>query len=87
MVKAAGDSGKMAVAAFVQKVQWPPHSGPKGHLLAAADESCFAPVPTHKATHYCATHHSRVAAEAFPRFQPTHAKHEKKGPEPEFRPQ
>jgi hypothetical protein len=66
MVKATGDSGKMAVAAFMQKVQWPPRSGLKCHLLVVADESPFTPVPTRKATDYCAAHHSRVAAEAFP---------------------
>ena len=39
MVKATGDSGKMAVVAFMQKVQWPVRSRPKCHRLAAGDES------------------------------------------------
>ena len=39
MVKATGDSGKMAVAALKQKVKRPVRSGPKCHRLAAGDES------------------------------------------------
>lgn len=49
MVKATGDSGKMAVAAFMQKVQWPVRSGPKCHRLAAGDESPSTRFRTRKA--------------------------------------
>jgi hypothetical protein len=49
MVKATGDSGKMAVAAFMQKVQRPVRSGPKCHRLAAGDESRSTPSRTRRA--------------------------------------